>query len=99
ELAEHTKNIQADNKVALTITDIENENSPGSGARITCLAEAVRSNEQQALSLLYQQRFSDAEIILQLPGFQFYQLNLQAVRLIAGFGDIQWLTPDQLTLI
>jgi hypothetical protein len=99
ELAEHTKNIQADNKVALTITDIENENSPGSGARITCLAEAVRSNEQQALSLLYQQRFSDAEIILQLPGFQFYQLNLQAVRLIAGFGDIQWLNPEQLTLI
>lgn len=97
ELAEHTKNIAVNNKVSLTISDISQPDSPTSGARITCLADVTRS-QQQTLQHLYRQQFSDAEMILQLPGFQFYQLNLTAIRLIAGFGKIAWLPPSDVDL-
>lgn len=98
ELAEHTKNIAVNNKVSLTISDISQPDSPTSGARITCLADVTLSQQQQTLQHLYRQQFNDAEMILQLPGFQFYQLNLTAIRLIAGFGKIAWLPPSDVDL-
>lgn len=98
DLAEHTKNIAADNKVALTISEIINADSPGNNARITCLAKAVLSEQQQLLRDRYQQQFDDADKILALPGFQFFELDLTAVRLIGGFGQIKWLQPDDLNL-
>lgn len=98
DLAEHTKNITANNKVSLTISDTSQANSPASVARITCLADAMLSQQQQAFKQLYRQQFSDAEIILPLAGFQFYELKLTAVRLIAGFGEIRWLSAAELDL-
>ena len=96
QLAEHTKNILSDNKVALTIS--EADNNPVAQARITLLAHAVISQRQEQLRALYQQQFPDADTILSLGGFQFFELELIAVRLIAGFGEISWLSPEQLTL-
>lgn len=98
ELAEHTKNIAANNKVSLTISDMNQTENPASAARVTCLANVSVSQQQNALKLRYQQQFNHAEQVLQLPGFQFYQLNLTAIRLIGGFGDIRWLSPDELDL-
>lgn len=96
QLAEHTKNILSDNKVALTIS--ETDNNPVAQARITLLAHAVSSQQQEQLRALYQQQFPDADTVLSLGGFQFFELELIAVRLIAGFGEISWLSPEQLTL-
>jgi hypothetical protein len=100
ELAEHSKNIALDNRVALTVSETDNPRSPASGARITCLAKAspIDISQRPALETCYRQRFDDAETILALPGFHFYQLELTAVRLISGFGEIAWLSPDNLTL-
>jgi len=98
ELAEHTKNILENRKVSLTITDVKTPQTASNSSRICCLAEAQLSNEQHSLRSLYQQQFADAEMILQLPGFKFYQLELTAIRLIGGFGDIKWLSPQALTL-
>lgn len=98
ELAEHSKNIAVDPRVALTIADIRDDSRPVAGARITCLADAEICNDQHGPRELYARRFSDAEMILQLPGFVFYRLDLQAVRLVAGFGDIRWLAPGELDL-
>lgn len=95
-LAEHTKNILADNKVALTIS--ESGANPVAQARMTLLANAVISQQQEQLRKLYQHQFQDAGSILRLDGFQFFELELVAVRLIAGFGEIGWLAPEQLNL-
>lgn len=96
QLAEHTNNILADNKVALTISEVDN--NPVAQARITLLAHAVISPQQEQLRALYQQQFTNADTVLALGGFQFFELELVAVRLIAGFGEIGWLTPEQLNL-
>jgi hypothetical protein len=96
DLAEHTKNILADSKVALTIS--EADHNPIAQARMTLLANAEISQQQEQLRALYQQQFQDADTILGLGGFQFFELELVAVRLIAGFGEIGWLAPEQLDL-
>jgi len=98
ELAEHTKNIQANNKVCLTISDVKDPEQANASARISCLAQAKISSQQSQLRRQYRQQFNDAETILALPGFTFYQLDLTAIRLIAGFGKIQWLAVEQLVL-
>ncbi|MBE0438882.1 MAG: pyridoxamine 5'-phosphate oxidase family protein [Gammaproteobacteria bacterium] len=97
-LAEHTNNILANPKVALTLFDPEDSNNPQAGARITCLANARKAGDESDLRQRYVTHFADADMIVQLPGFHFYLLDLVKVRLIAGFGQVKWLEADQLKL-
>lgn len=98
ELAEHTRNIQHNNKVSLTIYQQPATQNPGAAPRVTCLADAVvaESISVSALRHQYNQQIPDAEMTLSLPGFSFYLLTLKRIRLIGGFGNIKWLEPDLL---
>tara|TARA_R110002050_G_scaffold57423_3_gene128897 strand:- start:53379 stop:53822 length:444 start_codon:yes stop_codon:yes gene_type:complete len=97
-LAEHTHNIQANVKVSLTIFDPEDADNPMAGARVTCLAAAIHAEDETPLRTDYLNKFPDSEIILSLPGFHFYLLKLVKIRLVAGFGQVRWLTPEELSL-
>lgn len=97
-LAEHTNNILANPKVALTLFDPEDSSNPQAGARITCLANVRKADDESDLRQRYIAHFADADMILQLPGFHFYLLDLVKVRLIAGFGQVKWLEADQIQL-
>ncbi len=97
-LAEHTHNISADPKVSLTIFDIKDDTNPSTGPRITCLADANLAQDQSMLNNLYLEKFPDAEMLLNLPGFNFYTLKVKKIRLVAGFGKVKWITSEQLSL-
>ena len=97
-LAEHTHNIQANPKVSLTIFDPKDASNPAAGPRITCLAVATIAEYEMQLREDYLNQFPDAEMILTLPGFHFYLLKLIKIHLVAGFGQVKWLTPEQLCL-
>ncbi len=98
-LAEHTKNIQADPKVALTISQLTDYQNPPALPRLTCLADAQPVTQSDThLRQRYLQCFPDSQLILDLPGFQFYFLILKRIRLVAGFGQARWLDAQQLTL-
>jgi len=97
-LAEHTHNIQANPKVSLTIFDPNDAANPTAGPRITCLAMAMLAEDDMQLRKDYLEQFPDAEITLRLPGFHFYLLKLVKIRLVAGFGLVKWLMPEQLLL-
>lgn len=99
DLAEHTRNIQHNNKVALTIyQQPDQQQNPGAAARITCLADAIMAESESTAGLQqqYLQQIYDAELTLSLPGFSFYLLRIKRIRLIGGFGNIKWLQPDLL---
>lgn len=96
-LAEHTHNIKANSKVSITIFDPADAANPSTGARITCLANAQQAQDETQLRRDYLAQFPDAKIILDLPGFHFYLLKLTRIRLVAGFGQVKWLTADQLS--
>jgi len=97
-LAEHTHNIEANPKVSLTIFDPADASDPSAGARITCLANAVLAKDDKQLRQDYLEKFPSASVTLDLSGFHFYLLKLTKIRLVAGFGQIKWLTPKQLAL-
>ena len=97
-LAEHTQNINSNPKVSLTIFDAINTENPSSGSRMTCLAKASKSNEEDVLRALYRKQFPQSEMILTLPGFHFYVLKLSKIRLISGFGQVKWLDRTQFSL-
>lgn len=97
-LAEHTHNIQTNPKVSLTIFDPKDASNPTAGTRITCLAVATIAKYEMQLREEYLNQFPDAEMILTLPGFHFYLLKLVKIHLVAGFGQVKWLTPEQLYL-
>lgn len=97
-LAEHTQNIKENSKVSLTIFDPADAKNPSAGARITCLALAQRAKNETQLRINYLKQFPSAAVTLDLPGFNFYLLTLTKIRLVAGFGQIAWLTPTQLSL-
>lgn len=97
-LAEHSHNIKANEKVSLTIFDPSDADNPSSGPRISCLANAIPAQNEASLREVYLTQFPDSSLILDLPGFQFYTLELVKIRLVAGFAKVQWLTPEQLSL-
>ena len=97
-LAEHTKNIDANAKVSLTIFDPADADDPSAGARITCLAIAERAADETQLRKQYLKRFPATAVTLELPGFYFYLLKLSKIRLVAGFGQIEWLNSASLNL-
>jgi len=97
-LAEHTHNIEANSRVSLTIFDPTDADNPTAGARITCLADAVKAGDETLLRKMYLQQFPQSEMILELPGFHFYLLQLTKIRLVSGFGQVKWLEAKQLSL-
>ncbi len=97
-LAEHSHNIHADPKVSLTIFDPADAGSPSTGPRITCLALAEKTTDDEKLRLDYLTQFPDSDLFIDLPGFHFYLLKLTKARLISGFGQAKWLSVKQLGL-
>jgi len=97
-LAEHTHNILVNPKVSLTIFNPKDAANPTAGTRLTCLAVATPAQDETPLRTAYLTKFADSEMILSLPGFHFYLLKLVKVHLVAGFGQVKWLSAEQLCL-
>ena len=91
-LAEHTQNLLADPRVSLFVQDSQALANPQAGARATllCLAEAVSA--VAAAQTVYLQRFPEAVSLLQLGDFGFFQLKIERVRFIGGFGEMYWVS-------
>jgi len=99
-LAQHTRNIAGNAKVSLFLNDADQRgyDDVQTCARITILAQAQRlsldadANTVQRYCRFYQR----AESYCKELDFDFYRLEPEKVRFIAGFGQIHWLAPEQL---
>ena len=102
-IAQHTKNILNDNRVALTILEPGQAayQDPQKHGRVTVIgkAMAVTDSEESASELLqhYFQRFPESESYKYAHGFQLFRIDPIRIRYIGGFGKIFWLEPNQLT--
>ena len=95
-LAQHTKNIQAHNKVSLTLL----ESGPANiqqAERLTLLAdaEALDENAIEVAAQRYYSHFPDAQGYHDQLDFRFYRLTPVAMRFIEGFGKANWVSPGQ----
>lgn len=90
-LAEHTKNIGADDRVSLLLYE------PGSDVqttgRVTIVGHCREAGNSEALTNRYLRHFPDAARLLELD-FAFFTIAASAIRYIGGFGAIHWLDGD-----
>lgn len=92
-LAEHAKNLAADARASLLIT---NEVQPvAQAARLTLTGDVQRIAAEPALVQRYLRYQPDAETYLALGDFDFYLLTPKRARYIAGFGQMGWLDGTQ----
>jgi len=91
-LAVHTKNILADRRVSLMI-DERKEGDPLQGARVMLMGTAAKTDDPD-VRRRYLTRQPEAEMFAGFADFAFYKMNLTGAHLVAGFGRIVDLKPD-----
>ncbi len=92
-IAEHTKNIMADNRVSLLVHESGEEGDIQARARLTVLGRAfpVLGRDIPDTRARYLARVPTAEGYFATHDFAFYRIQVERLRYIGGFGKIFWL--------
>ena len=103
-LAAHTKDMLADARVSLLITEAEGaEKSPLGLERVSVQATAERvaagAAGLPAFRAAYLARFPDAEQMFGFADFSIFLIRPLSARFVAGFGQAHSLTAESLTKI
>ena len=96
-LAEHTKNIAADNRVSLLIDGTTELADRLTGARITVLANAYCSDTDGDRERFIA-RHPGAALYADFSDFSFFHLEITRGHFVAGFGNIEWINAPTLVL-
>jgi heme iron utilization protein len=95
-LAVHTRNILADPRVSLML-DERAEGDPLEGSRIMLAgqAEETSSNDLAIVRRRYLNAHPSAEVFVGFKDFVFFRIRPSGTHLVAGFGRILDLNPEQ----
>jgi heme iron utilization protein len=95
-LAVHTRNILADGRVSLML-DERVAGDPLEGARIMLAgrAEEAGDDDRDLLRRRYLRAHPSAETFASFKDFSFFRIETSGAHLVAGFGRIVDLTPEQ----
>src|SRR5215470_17195323 len=91
-LAVHTKNILADPRVSLMI-DERKEGDPLQGGRVMLMGTSAATDDPD-VRRRYLERQPEAEMFAGFADFAFYRIALKGAHLVAGFGRIVDLKPE-----
>jgi len=90
DLADHSKNIMADDRVSLLFDGTEGLEEPLAGTRLTLVGHARETTEPSDRAL-YLARHPSAARYAGFKDFRFYRIDAVGAHLVAGFGRIHWL--------
>jgi putative heme iron utilization protein len=93
-LALHTKNMLADTRVSLML-DERKDGDPLEGARVMLMGTVAATGEVAARTA-YLRRHPEAEMFAGFGDFAFYRVKIKRAHLVAGFGRIVDLTPQDI---
>jgi putative heme iron utilization protein len=95
-LALHTRNVLGDNRVSLML-DERAEGDPLEGSRIMLagMAEEAGGEDAKILRRRYLNAHPSAEAFVDFKDFSFFRIRPSGAHLVAGFGRIVDLTPEQ----
>lgn len=91
-LALHTKNLLADARVSLML-DERKPGDPLEGARVMLMGRAAATADPTARAA-YLRRQPEAEMFADFADFAFYRMTVTRAHLVAGFGRIVDLAPQ-----
>lgn len=93
ELAEHTRNLRADPRASLLVAE-PGEGDPLARSRVTLLGPCrpiARGGDAQARAA-YLAVHPNAAYYADFADFHFWQLTVEAIRFIGGFGRMSWVS-------
>lgn len=96
-LADHTRNLLADGRVGLLFDGTAGLEQPLTGARLSVLGRAERSDDPIHRER-YLRRHPDAAFYAGFADFAIYRVAVERAHLVAGFGRIHWLSAAELDL-
>lgn len=93
EIAEHTRNVRADARASLLIQDSAAMADPQAGARATLMGYAmpVPRVYLDDARRRYLALFPNSASYFEAHDFSLFQIKVEQVRFIGGFGEIYWL--------
>ena len=97
DLAIHTQNIAADNKVALLFDETDGDSDPLSGNRVSVLGSAIHEQRDDVCER-FLRRHDHARRYRAFADFKMYRVQIESAHLVAGFGVIRWLSGNDLTV-
>lgn len=95
DLAEHSKNLKRDPRVALLVDGTGGLDEPLTGARVTVLGRAERSTEPRHKAR-FVARHPSAAGYADFKDFAVYRVAVERGHLVAGFGRIHWIEAADL---
>ena len=97
DLADHSRNIARDPRVALLYDGTAGWSDPLAGPRASVLGRAVISDEPRLLAR-FVARHAGAKLYSGFKDFHLYRVEVESAHLVAGFGRIEWLAASALLL-
>jgi hypothetical protein len=95
DLAQHTKNLIADPRVSLLFEDTGERPDPLAAPRLTLLGRAERCADERAGGR-FAARHPESAAYAGFADFHLYRVVIERGHLIAGFGRIAWIEPEDL---
>lgn len=92
DIAEHTKNIEADPRVSIIVQPYSTDMQVT--GRTTVIGRAERLTDKDELGPRYLRYFPQAEGYFAMHDFNFYRIEPVKIRWIGGFGRIFWVDPE-----
>ncbi|DAC42826.1 MAG TPA: HugZ family protein [Candidatus Thalassarchaeaceae archaeon] len=90
-LAEHTKNLEAESRASLMVSEA-GEGNPLALGRVTLLGECEKlpKDDDSRLREAFLERHPNASFYVDFEDFSFYRLRVSEARYIGGFGRMSW---------
>jgi putative heme iron utilization protein len=95
KLALHTENIGRDHRVSLLLSANVKAGDPLAGVRVS-VSGAIAKTENASAKRRFLARHPSAKGYAEFPDFNFFRIEMERAHLVAGFGRIVDLTPEDL---
>jgi putative heme iron utilization protein len=95
-MAMHTRNLEADARASLLVTQPGREDDPLAAARATLVGEACRlaAPELSAARARYLERHPEAAVWVDFDDFAFWRLEVAEVYFVGGFAAMDWVGAE-----
>ena len=95
QLADHTRNLQSDNRAALLVEEASHRANPQTGPRISVLGRIQKSQEERHRRR-FLARHPSARIYAGFADFAIYHMAIERVHYVGGFGKACWIEGDDI---
>ena len=100
DLAEHTRNLSADPRASLLVSErLAANDDPQAAPRVTLMGtlEPVSEANREAARSAYSSRHAQAASYLEMVDFRLYEFRIAEARFIKGFGEMGWVNLQKET--